>query len=194
MALSQRSRACNNAWVPAHAPFDAVLAAARVNARWAWEQLVREYSPRLLGYFRSQRVPDPEDLVGAVFVHVVRDLHTFTGGQDDFAAWVFRIAQNRLVDARRKSSRMPEDTASQPPEVAVEDVADIALRRADEERLYRLLAVLPSEQRAVIYMRFVLDMSHADIAAALGKQPGAVKMLQQRAVATLGARLAPSSG
>jgi hypothetical protein len=46
------------------------------------EQLYRELAPAVLGYLRSQRAPDPEDVLGEVFLHVARDAHRCRGDTD----------------------------------------------------------------------------------------------------------------
>jgi RNA polymerase sigma-70 factor, ECF subfamily len=158
--------------------FERVLAAARVNAEWAWDALYRAHAPALLGYLRSQNAPAAEDLLGEVFVSVVRDLHRFSGGADAFRGWTFRIAQNRLIDARRAEARRPRSAGGELPDLAAPGGAGDRLER---DEALALLGVLPDEQRAVLYLRFVAELSQREIADVLGKRVGAVKMLQRRA-------------
>lgn len=165
--------------------FDRLLADARDGDITAWESIVRTYAPRLAAYARSQGANDPDDLVSIVFVRIVRDIDRFSGVEREFEAWVFRIAQHRLIDERRRRGRSREDSVEQPPEPADEDVADVVERRDSERRLHRHLAALPAQQRSVIFLRYVLDMSHRDIAAVLDTSVGAVKMLQRRGLEAL---------
>jgi RNA polymerase sigma-70 factor, ECF subfamily len=158
--------------------FERVLLAARANGQWAWEAIYRAYAPSVLGYLRSQGATSPEDLLGEVFVSVVRDIGRFAGSRDAFRGWLFRIAQNRLIDARRAERRRPvraDHDAGDLPELA-------APAREDDggDDAIALLAVLPDDQRAALYLRFVLDLSQQEVAAILGKRVGAVKMLQRR--------------
>lgn len=179
----------------ADAAFESVLAAARTNAAWAWESIYHEFAPRVLAYLRMERPELAEDVLGEVFVGVVRDIRSFEGGPDAFRAWIMRMARNRLVDALRVANRRVEvpyaelpDTGAGPAR-SVSDIAEHVIASADRQRLVRTLSVLPPEQRTVVYMRYVVDLPHADIASQLGKTVCAVKMLQHRALATLADRL-----
>jgi RNA polymerase sigma factor (sigma-70 family) len=157
--------------------FERILLAARANGAWAWEAIYRTYAPAVLGYLRSQGAPSPEDLLGEVFVSVVRDIGRFAGSRDAFRGWLFRIAQNRLIDARRAEQRRPVRSDHDPADLP-EPAAPA--RDVDGDDTIALLAVLPDDQRAVLYLRFVLDLSQQEVAAILGKRVGAVKMLQRR--------------
>ena len=53
----------------------------------------------------------------------------------------------------------------------------------------RILAALSEDQRAVLLLRFVADLSIDDVAKAVGKRPGAVKALQRRGLAAVKRRL-----
>ncbi|MBC7461853.1 MAG: sigma-70 family RNA polymerase sigma factor [Thermoleophilia bacterium] len=163
--------------------FTSTLEAARANADWAWRELYDSCAPRLLQYLRSQGAPDPDATLGETFLHVVRGIHGFSGDEDAFRGWVYRIAQRCLIDARRThraSSELPEDEPSSAPDVASDVEA-----RADEARVYQMLRALPRDQRAVVFMRIGLELPFAEIAVILGRRESAVKMLQQRALRTL---------
>lgn len=174
--------------VPSEEQFESVLGAARTNAEWAWRRIYEWYAPGVLQFLRAQRADHPEDLLGDVFLDVVRSLHTFSGGPDEFRSWLFRIAQNRFLDERRSRSRRREDARAEPDEGLPDGLpgADHAvMTRSEEERLYRLLALLPQDQRAAVFMRVVLDMQPAEVADVMGRRVGSVKMLIQRGLATL---------
>jgi RNA polymerase sigma-70 factor (ECF subfamily) len=164
--------------IPGEESFQGVLDAALANAEWAWEALYRAHASALLGYLRSQNAPSPEDLLGEVFVSVVRDLHRFSGTAGAFRGWVFRIAQHRLIDARRAERRRPRIADLEPPDVT--DTADGPGAALEARELVALLGMLPADQRAVLYLRYVADLSQNEIADVLGKRVGAVKMLQRR--------------
>src|SRR5688572_6778255 len=87
----------------------------------------RDLAPAVLGYLRSQRVKDPEDVLGEVFVQVARDLRRgrFKGDEDALRRWVFSIAHNRAVDAQRKRGR---DRS-----VPTEDVVDARIVEAPRD-------------------------------------------------------------
>ena len=163
--------------------FDSVLAAARAGADWAWERIYADLSGSIVGYLRVHGAAEPEDLTGEVFLQVVRDLHRFRGDERDFRAWVFTIVHRRLQDERRRRGRRPTvplPEHAEGPEIVGGDVADDALTSLDHRRVVELLADLPPDQRSVLLLRILGDMTIEEIAAAVGKRPGAVKALQRR--------------
>jgi RNA polymerase sigma factor (sigma-70 family) len=168
--------------------FQTLLEAARRGDETAWAEIYRDLSPAVLGYLRGSRAPEPEDILGEVFLEVARDVGKFEGDRRRFKAWVFTIAHHRLIDARRRVGRRPVELVAEPPEPVTEplsDAADEALARIGAEEVQRLLGILSSDQRAVLLLRILGDLSIDDTAAAIGKSPGAVKQLQRRGLATL---------
>ena len=57
--------------------FPQVIAAARLGAEWAWTALYRDLVPSVRGYVRARGTAEPDDVVGEVFLQVVRDLERF---------------------------------------------------------------------------------------------------------------------
>lgn len=146
----------------------------------------RELAPVVLGYLRARRVPDPEDVLGEVFLQVSRDLDRFTGDATDLRRWIFTIARNRMTDAFRRRARRPQVVDRTPPVL----VAPPAPEPVDDE-LIAALAELGEDQREVVVLRFVADLSLEDVAAITGRNVNAVKAMQHRALANLRQALAP---
>lgn len=171
--------------------FSELLAAARVGDERAWEEIFHALAPIVLGYLRANGAPDPEDVLGETFLQVARDLSGFDGDEAGFRSWVFTIAHHRLIDARRQLARRPVELSPEPPEPdePADDAAEEALARIGTERVERILAALSEDQRAVLLLRFVADLSIDDVAKAVGKRPGAVKALQRRGLAAVKRRL-----
>jgi RNA polymerase sigma-70 factor (ECF subfamily) len=166
--------------------FDRVLAAARTDAGWAYERLYRELSPSVCGYFRVQGAWDPEDLTTEVFLGAFRGLSGFSGNEDQFRSWVFTIAHRRLTDERRRVSLRPQLADMQAPVDAWGgDAEEDALRKMSADRVRSLCEALSPDQRDVLLLRLVSDLTVDAIAEALDKTPGAVKALQRRALAAL---------
>ena len=82
-----------------------MFAAAQLGAEWAWTALYRDLVPSVRGYVRARGAAEPDDVVGEVFLQVVRDLGRFDGGEREFRTWLFTIAHHRLLDARRRAVR-----------------------------------------------------------------------------------------
>jgi RNA polymerase sigma-70 factor (ECF subfamily) len=169
--------------------FGDVLSAARAGAEWAWTRIYDDLAPKVVGYLRGHGAGDPEDVAGEVFLQVVRALPSFSGGEREFRAWVFTIAHRRLVDDLRRRRRRPPQAASAE---AVEraagaggDVPADAERRMADAAVRSAIGELPADQRAVMLLRIIGDLTIEEIARAVGKRPGAVKALQRRALLRL---------
>src|SRR3954451_7211999 len=163
--------------------FDDVLGAARAGAEWAWERLYTELSPRVAGYLRAHGAADPEDLVGEVFLQVVRGLDRFEGDEAALRTWVFTITHRRLVDdLRRRSRRPPGPALEDVPEPAGGDVRDEAESGLEESAVRAAIDALEGDQRTVLLLRILGDLTVEQVARALGKRAGAVKALQRRAL------------
>ncbi len=168
--------------------FDGVLAAAREGSEWAWDILVRDVGSRLVGFFRTRGVTDPEGLAGDVFVDIARNLANFEGDESGFRSWVFVIAYRRMADEWRRQQRRPHETpiglttdsgrvAPSAEEVAMETFGTI--------ETIRMLDVLTVDQRDVITLRVVAGLALDETAQVVGKPVGAVKALQRRGLAAL---------
>jgi RNA polymerase sigma-70 factor (ECF subfamily) len=154
------------------------------------EELYARYSPSVLGFLRGRGVPDAEDVVGEVFVSVVRSLDRFEGDEEAFRRWLFTIAHRRAVDAHRRQARRHEAAVApqELPEAAAggADGADATVvEDLGSSPVGRALSRLTDDQRAVLLLRVVADLSVSDTAAVLDKPEGAVKTLHRRALAAL---------
>jgi RNA polymerase sigma factor (sigma-70 family) len=175
--------------------FEAVLAAAREGRESASAEIYRDLAPPLLGYLRARGAAEPEDLLGELFLQMVRDLGSFEGGEREFRAWAFAIAHHRLIDDRRYRGRRPVDPA---PLEALEEIPATANPAAQphgiaDRRIRAALGRLPEPQRNVILLRVLGDLSVDQVSGVLGKTPGAVKALQRRALASLQRQISKSS-
>jgi RNA polymerase sigma-70 factor (ECF subfamily) len=164
-----------------HSEFTSILEAARAGAEWAWSLLYSDLAGPVRGYASLRGAPDPEDIVGDTFLQVARNLATFDGGYEGFRSWIFMVAHHRIVDDRRKRGRRKEDPVADLPDRSRDDVESEALASISTDRLLEALSDLSPDQRSVVALRFVADLSLHDTAQVLGKRVGAVKSLQKRA-------------
>ncbi len=171
--------------------FDDVLAAAQARAGWACTRLYESLAPAVAGYLRNQGVREPEDVTSEVFLAVFARLGSFAGTEAQFRSWVFTITHHRIVDDRRSAARRPapQSLDALPPDGREngwsEPAEDDAIGRLGTERVQRVLAGLTPDQRDVLTLRVLADLTVDQVAAVVGKPPGAVKALQRRALATL---------
>jgi RNA polymerase sigma factor (sigma-70 family) len=175
--------------------FDDVLAAARVGAAWAFEVLYRDLAPAVTGYLRLHGAPDPDDLASETFLDVFRGLAGFTGDEQGLRSWVFTIAHRRLVDDWRRRGRRPQladGGAELVPDAVGGDVEDDVLDRLGTETVHRLCAGLPADQRSVLLMRVLADLTVEQVAEVMGRSVGSVKALQRRGLRRLREELEPA--
>ena len=167
--------------------FDDVLKAAQLGQAWAFRVLHDTYVRRVHAYVRERGAEDPEDMTNEVLGAAFLGIGRFSGDESDFRAWLFTIAHRRLVDSYRRLPRIPQ-------QVVYEDVIDlrdepsaetVVLEHLGEVRVRGLLSRLAPDQRDVLLLRLLADMTLEQVADTLGKRLGAVKALQRRGLASL---------
>jgi len=156
----------------------------------AFEELVERYAPRLR-YFvskllgserqgrrslqggqRGGRSLQAEDCLQEVWLDVFRGLPRLADPQA-FRAWIYRIARDRAFGHLRKGRRQEQplgeidvpDEAAEEGEFSPEDAA----------RIHAALDDLPPEQREVLVLRFLEEMSYDEIARVTGQPLGTVR-------------------
>lgn len=160
------------------------LDAATRGQEWAWREIYESLAGQVTGYLRVRGAAEPEDLASEVFLQVARNIRQFEGDETSFRSWVFVIAHRRLVDARRTLNRRPV-VVEEPADPVGGDVEIEALDRISRSRVEALLGQLTEDQRDVLALRIVADLSLAETASIVGKEIGAVKALQRRAILSL---------
>ena len=173
--------------MPIGPAFDDVLAAAQAGAAWAFEVLYRDLSPAVTGYLRLHGAAEPDDLASETFISVLTGLSGFRGDEEALRAWVFTIAHRRLVDDWRRRGRRPQVTDDDAllDERRGGDVEDDVLVRVGAADVHRLCATLPADQRAVLLLRVLADLTVEQVAQVLGRSVGSVKALQRRGLRSL---------
>jgi len=156
----------------------------------AFSELYRQHIDRIFRYVLLRVGDDAlaEDLTSEVFVRALESLSAYEDRGAPFAAWLYRIANARVVDhwrsAQRANMSLDTDDAEMPVEMPANDV--IVYKTLAES-----LTRLTSEQQEVIILKFIEGYNIAEIAQITGRTEGAVKALQHRALASL-ARLMES--
>jgi RNA polymerase sigma-70 factor (ECF subfamily) len=134
---------------------------------------------------------DAEDVTQQVFLQAWRAIARYERRTTPFVAWLLTIAHNSVVNFYRRARvtdpidlELPTTGRWADPEAATMAVFDqLAVRRA-------ILRLKPDQQQ-VILMRFAENIEYADIAAALGKKEGNIRVIQHRALVELKRLLAP---
>ena len=129
---------------------------------------------------------EAEDLTSEVFHNALAGLPRFEWRGAPFAAWLFKIASNAIIDRGKRAGNQPQPAI---PEFSAQDPLEIDDEIELRAQLYQLVERLPMDQRRVVSMRFSEEKSIKEIASELGRSEGAVKQLQFRALEKLRAQL-----
>ena len=170
---------------------DTLVSRAKAGDAEAFSALYDLYADRVYR-FVVVRVPQPadgEDLLQQVFVKVIESLPRYEQRGLPFGAWLFRIARNTVIDfarTRRAAEPLGDEAGRQ---VDPHEPSSILERRADHLAVRAALAELTTEQRDVVVLRFFAGLSHAEIAAVLGKREGNIRVIQHRALEALRRRM-----
>lgn len=161
------------------------LAAAQRGDTAGFDAIYRWLAGPITAFARARGADDPEGITNETFLRAFRSIDGFRGDGDQLRAWIFSIARNQLIDAHRRSRRRPVEVYAPPPDVSSDGADVAALDRAGVDELREVLAVLTDEQREVVLLRLVADMSLAETAEAVGRPVSAVKRLQARGLKRL---------
>ncbi|MGD0861452.1 MAG: sigma-70 family RNA polymerase sigma factor [Candidatus Limnocylindrales bacterium] len=100
-----------------------------------------------------------------------------------FRVWLFRIARNVVANERRRDRRRPVSPLEHASGLAAaDDIFESAAAREAGSAAWRAVARLPEDRRRAVILRFVDEMSTAEIAEVLGRSEGAVRVLLHRAL------------
>jgi len=152
-------------------------------------EAIHRYVHRRLGS-REQA----EDVTAEVFFKALRAIDSYRPDGAPFSAWLYRIAANCVVDhvrARRPTVSLDVVADAADPAAAV---ADQVAQRAEVEQVWAAVQTLNDAQRTAVTLRLGHDLSIAEIAVRLERSEGAVKLLLNRGLRAVRARLDPGSG
>ena len=160
---------------------------ARKGSIKAFDDIYRGLAGQVSSYLRWHRATDPDGLTNDVFAQVHRNLPRFEGDEHGFRSWVFTIAHHRMIDDRRRANRQPrmQDDLGVEEHMGLGDVEADAFAVLAHDRVRDLLTVLSPDQRDVVLLRIIADLSVEEVARMLDKREGAIKALQHRALAAL---------
>jgi RNA polymerase sigma-70 factor (ECF subfamily) len=164
-----------------------VINRVREGEHAAFEVVYRELAPLVIGYFRSRGMSDPDALTNEVFIAMLKQAGRLTGGPSGLRTLIFSIAHARVVDELRSRSRQPVRIDYQPEldRRVSESAEHAAVLTLSTERISQLLDRLPADQRNVIALRVIADLSIDQVAELMSRSPGAIKQLQRRGLLAL---------
>lgn len=168
--------------------------AARDGAPWAFTGLFEQYGGVVLGFLRARGTPEAEEVANDVFVAAFTQLDRFEGDEPGFRAWIFQIARHKRIDALRKLGRIGNTIDLDDPAGSDRrgNVEDEAIAQLEDRELRAVLEQLTPDQRDVLLLRIIGDLSLDQTTSALDKPVTAVKALQHRALAQLRKNIGPT--
>lgn len=161
----------------------------------AYALLVREHAPvaRRLAVL-SGAGADADDVVQEAFVKAFRALSGFRGGES-FRPWLLRIVVNETRNLQRSATRRAGRERREAVDgvrltTGPDDPAEVAVAADRRARLLACVDRLSDRNREVVVCRYLLELSEAETATALGVPAGTVKSRLSRALAQLREELA----
>ena len=178
--------------------FPDVLSRAVAGDRAAFGELWRSAQPSLLRYlFVLCGGPAAEDVASETWLKVIRSLPTFSGDERAFRAWLATVARNAATDKGRQMARHPERLAglllNDEPDArpATDELALEAL--STQAALEMVVTTLAPAVAEMVVLRVVIGLDVAQVAALVGRSPGAVRVAVHRGLKALAATLAPAA-
>ena len=158
-----------------------------------FEALYRKYLAQVYSYafYELRDHHEAEDATERTFLAALTNLIRFEErarpidgeGASTFRVWLFQIARNAVAERRRRAYRHPEAPLEAAATVAAPvDIEGDAARHDEAAAAWLAVGRLPDDRRRALILRFVDEMSTAEIAGILGRSEGAVRVLIHRAL------------
>ena len=129
---------------------------------------------------------EAEDMTQQVFLNAIKSISSYKYQKGTpFSAWLYRIAHNQVVDYLRKKSKRATVPLEESLASGGSDPSSEVERSLEIERLVACTKQLTKAQQEVISLRFVGELSIAQVAKIMGKSEGAIKALQHSAIVSL---------
>jgi len=136
-------------------------------------------------YYRVGNTADVEDLTQQVFIKAWQAIGRYKKTASPFLAWLIKISHNLVIDfyrSKKSEAYIDFDIVDTKPET---DPAHLVEAQFNQQETRQAINKLHGDQQQVILMRFIEDFSYAEIAAALGKSEGAIRVILHRGLAKL---------
>jgi RNA polymerase sigma-70 factor (ECF subfamily) len=166
-----------------------VLKRASQGERDAFGELYERYIDRIFNYvyYRTGNTHDAEDLTARVFQRAMNHIHNYTDRGVPFSAWLYRIAHNLVANWHRDRSRKQEIPITDMPVLPAkgEHPETKLVSTEEQSALLKLIRKLPPERQHLLILKFVENLSNAEIGQIMGRSEGAIKSLYHRTLLAL---------
>jgi RNA polymerase sigma-70 factor, ECF subfamily len=133
-------------------------------------------------YYRTGNPDDAKDLMQEVFTRAWQALPRYKKSKTPFLGWLFTIAHNRIIDYYRAK----KDYAYLTDEIIIPDQAPgpekLAETQFTQRAVRKAILQLPGDQQQVVIMSFIEGFEYHEIAAALNKSEGNIRVMMHRAL------------
>jgi RNA polymerase sigma-70 factor (ECF subfamily) len=160
----------------------------------AFGQLYDHYQPMIYRFVfvKVGRREEAEDITHQVFLRAWQNIRNYRHRGNPFGSWLYRIARNQVIDHyRSRRDESPLDSLDADGAAFQINQPNLSTR-LDMERVLTALHTLKPDYQDVIIFRFIEDLSVKEVANAIQKTEGAVKLIQHRAVEELKKKLGAS--
>ena len=143
-------------------------------------------------YYRTGNHQDAEDLTARTFYRAMKHIWHYVDRGAPFSAYLYRIAHNMVANWHRDHSRRQIISLDElvTGTLKREGPAALAEEREEQDLLLQVVRRLPPERQQLLILKFVEQMSNAEIAQVMGRTEGAIKSLYHRTLVTLRKELA----
>lgn len=154
----------------------------------AFGLLYDHYLPPIFRFisFKTSSKDEAEDLTHEVFMSAWKNIGNYKYEGFPFSSWLYQIAKNQVIDSYRTAKK---NLSLDAPEAILIKTNSVTEEKLDEtmelNRVRDIISTLKPIHQEVILMRFVEELSHEEIADNLKKSPGAVRLIQHRALKEL---------
>ncbi len=146
--------------------------------RAAFESLFDHFGPRIKGFMMRKGADAElaEDLAQDTMITVWRKAHMYSSERGSVSTWIFTIARNRRIDWARKLKGMQFSDITELEQPSDDPHADeIVLGHQEAKSVAAAVEQLPADQKQVISMAFMEDMTQQEISQRLSVPLGTVK-------------------
>ncbi len=138
-------------------------------------------------YLRVSHVALAEDLTSEVFIRAIETLPRYEERGVPFLGWLYHIARGLIIDHYRREKRRGPTTSFDhlTTHAATDLTEEVVMAGIEKDTMLQAMDNLTDEQQQVLILRFIQGHNLDETAALMGKQEGAIKALQFRALRRL---------
>ena len=164
---------------------DKLIRGAKKGDRESFGRLYDHYIEPIYRFvaFKVTDKRDAEDLTHDVFLSAWQNIRKYASQGFPFSSWLYQVARNKVIDHYRTRKGTTSIDVLDEDVVKIANVVEYAVEKTlDLEFLQKAIRQLKDEHQNVLIMKFIEDLSNAEVAAALGKSEGAIRLIQHRAI------------